>query len=564
MALSPSEPLKPSRRAIITGAAAGFAGLFLPLVVDRAPAYAAPIYQLEADGIRLDVDATGILTFRDGSGTERMRLQHFMIKDTVLGQQRTFGGTPTLVPVEGGGQAVRIVYRMAAAAAAVSVVGTVQLTPRRAHVRWEVSGSPTLTPTGFMFSRALVGNSAPEQYTPLTIWNRDAGGGIPFETNDGGVYQETFDTTRAYFGLASTNPRFTNATWVHAPAGSTVNGVSTTDVSLVLGEVRPAAAKTIADQRTLGVEIWTDQAFNIWDDTSVPQTVHAQITNGTPTAVMANVTFWAKDFAGASVASETFAVSVPGGGVIDHDFTITTPHPGITFTEVSATAGDASALARTTLSVLGPYTYTAGAASLFGIANYPWLHKPSKEALVTLMHKIGVQRVRIAYEANNPFGYTEGMTPAELDAAGIEHNMQIGQIPLTGTPEAGVAWAKKSTTSAIQSGAKVFEVGNEVNLPFMTGQTAAAYVRQALAPVRAELTAQGSPIKVLNAGTAGIDYVWLENFHAAGGWDLIDGLAVHPAAATSRPTTRPTPPSGTRARTGSTGTTSARCARRTS
>ena len=541
MALSPSEPLKPSRRAILTGAAAGFAGLFLPLVVDRAPAHAAPIYQLEAEGIRLDVDATGTLTFRDGSGTERMRLQHFMIKDSVLGQQRTFGGTPTLVPAEGGGQAVRIVYRMAAAASAVSVVGTVQLTPRRALVRWEVSGSPTLTPTGYMFSRALVGNSAPEQYTPLTIWNRDTGGGIPFETNDGGVYQETFDTTRAYFSLASTNPRFTNATWVHAPAGSTLNGVSTTDVALVLGEVRPAAAKNIADQRALGVEIWTDQAFNIWDDTSVPQTVHAQITNGTPTAVMANVTFWAKDFAGASVASEMFAVSVPGGGVIDHDFTITTPHPGITFTEVSATAGDASALARTTLSVLGPYTYTAGAASIFGIANYPWLHKPSKEALVTLMHKIGVQRVRIAYEANNPFGYSEGMTPAELDAAGIEHNMQIGQIPLTGTPEAGVAWAKKSTTSAIQSGAKVFEVGNEVNLPFMTGQTAAAYVRQALAPVRAELTAQGSPIKVLNAGTAGIDYVWLENFQAAGGWDLIDGLAVHPGRGNFTPDYDPDP-----------------------
>jgi hypothetical protein len=540
MATSPSGPFLPSRRAILTGAAAGFAGLFLPVAVDAAAAQAAPLYQLTADGIQLDVDAAGVVTVLDGSGVERLRLAHFMIKDSVLGQVRTYGGTPSLVTVDGA-DAVQIAYNMPSGASTVTVIGTFQLTARRAHLRWAVSGSPTLLPDGYMFSRALVANTAPEQYTALTKWSRDDGGGIPFESNDGGVYQETFDTTRAYFSLAKTTPKWTNATWVHAPATAIVDGVSTTDVALVLGEVRPAAAKTIADQRATGVEIWTDNAFNIWDDTSAPQTVHAQITNGTPTAMMVNVTFWAKDFAGASVVSETFAMSVPAGGVIDHDFTITTPHPGVTFTEVSAAAGDASALARTTLAVLGPYTYTAGAASLFGIANYPWLHKPSKQALLTLMHKIGVQRVRIAYEANNPFGYIEGMTPAELDAAGFEHNMELGQIPLNGTPEEGVAWAKKATTSAITAGAKYFEVGNEVNTPFMTGQTAAAYVRQGLAPARAELTAQGSPIKVLNAGTAGADYVWLENFHAAGGWDLIDGLAIHPGRGNFTPDHTPDP-----------------------
>lgn len=527
MATSPSSAFRPSRRAILTGAAAGFAGLFLPTIVDRAAAQAAPLHHLTAEGIQLDVDAAGVLTVLDGAGVERLRLAHFMIKDSVLGQVRTYGGTPSLVTVDGA-DAVRIAYKMPAGASAVSVIGTFRLTARRLSLQWAVSGSPTLMPDGYMFSRALVANTAPEQYTALTKWTRDDRGGIPFELNDGGVYQETFDTTRAYFGLAKTTPKWTNATWVHAPATTVVDGVSTTDAALVLGELRPAAAKTISDQRALGVEIWTDQPFNIWDDTSAPQTVHAQITNGTTDAVMTTVTFWAKDFAGASVATETFEVSVPAGGAVDHDFTITTPHAGVTFTEVSATAGDASALARTTLSVLGPYTYSAGAASLFGIANYPWLHKPSRQALLTLMHKIGVRRVRIAYEANNPFGYVDGMTPAELDAAGFEHNMELGQIPLSGTPEEGVAWAKKATTSAIASGAKYFEVGNEVNIPFMTGVTAAAYVRQALAPVRAELTAKGSPIKVLNAGTAGPDNVWLENFHAAGGWDLIDGLAIHP------------------------------------
>ncbi|MFC6355545.1 hypothetical protein [Luethyella okanaganae] len=540
MAQSPSEPLHPSRRAILTGATAGLAGLLVPVVVDRSQAVAAPVIHLASDGIQLDVDAAGVLTFKDGNGVDRITVQHFMIKDEVLGQQRTYGGTPVLVTAQGGGQAAQITYAMAGSASAISVVGTIELTPGRARLRWAVGGSTTLIPTGFMFSRAMVGASAAEQYTPLTLWNRDGGGGIPFETNDGGVYQETFDTTRAYFSLASTNPRYTNASWVHAPA-TTNGGVSTTDVSLVLGEIRPAAAKTVAARRALGIDTWTEQPFNIWEDATTPMVVRTQLSNGAAAAVTAAVTFWAKDFGGALVADETVQLTIPAGGVVDHAFTVAQPREGITFVEVKAVHGADEALARTTLAILTPYSYQAGEASIFGISNYAWLHEPSVAAVVGLLQKIGVRRVRIAYAPGNPMGYTAGLSPQILDGAGIDHNTQLGNIPIDGTPAEGEAWAFTNTSSAIASGAKYFEVGNELNNPWMQGLKAQQYVDQALAHVRAQLTNAGSSMKILNAGTGGMDFVWIENLKNAGGWDLIDGLAIHPGRGNFTPDYAPDP-----------------------
>lgn len=526
METSRSESLPPSRRAILTGAAAGFAGMLLPVLVDQAPAHADGPLFLQAEGIRLDVNSTGLLSFSDGSGSQLMQIQHFMVKDSVLNQQRTFGGTASLVGGSVGGQAIKIVYNMAAAASAISVVGTIELTAHRANLRWEVTGSSDLLPSGFMFSRALVGSSAAEQYTPLTVWNRDSGGGVPFETNDGGVYQETFSNTRAYLSLQNTNPKYTNATWVHSPATSSgpasATTVHSTEVALVVGEIRPAAAKTIGAKRPVGVELWTDQAFNIWENTSAPMNLKAQITNGSAAAVTASLTWWAKDFNGASIGSQTLSVDVPAGSVIDRTFTINQPHPGVTFTEVSASVGAGSAFSRTNLAVLSSYDYQAGSASIFGLSNYAWLHEPSTAAVLGLMKKIGVQRVRIAYDG------ADGMSPAILDGASIDHNIQLGRIPIDGTPAEGTTWAQNNVATAITAGAKYFEVGNELNNPWTKGLKATEYVNQGLAPAKARLTALGSSMKVLNAGTGGMDRLWLTNFKNAGGWDLIDGLAIHP------------------------------------
>ncbi|MGW9209646.1 hypothetical protein ACWGR4_21960 [Embleya sp. NPDC055664] len=529
------------RRGFLTGAvatgvagvagAAGIAGAATP-----APAGAtttAPV-TISAPGISLTAGLDGQISVRDGAGTERIRLTRFMTKDSVAGLQPTTGGTPSRITLPDGRAAIRVDYTLAAAANGITVRAVLDVTPNRAHLRWEVGGSTTLVPAGFMFGRTVLAPTAPENFVALTTWNRDAGGGIPYETNTGVVYQETWADTNAYFRLAGTTPAWTNATWIHAPGTVTPTG-AVTEADLVLGAMRPAAAGTTGSGRPLGVEVWTDRPFSIWDQGGVPMPLHAEVANGGTTARPVQLSWWARDFDGAMLGSGTVSGTVAAGATWTRTFTVTAPAHGIVFTEVCATSGPDEAFARTNLTVLPPFDYQAGADSMFGIANYPWLLQPSTPAVLDLMHRIGIKRVRISYDGG------PGLPPATLDAAGLAHNIELAGIPLGGTTAQIAAWADTNTAKAIGANADWFEVANEINKPWMSGQTAAAYVRDGLHPVRDRLTAAGAPTKVLNAGLAGMDYVWTENFRNAGGWDLIDGFAFHPGRGNFTPDYAPAP-----------------------
>lgn len=203
-----------ARRRFIQGTAVATGAALLPTV----PAYAADPVTIEADGITLVGRGDGSVLVRDGAGTDRILLSHFMIKDTALGQQRTFGGTPARITLPDGRPAIQVTYTMGSGASGVTVRGTFDVTPRKAHMKWEVGGAGTLTPAGFMFSRTVYGASAAESYEALTVWEKDARGGIPYEVNAGGAYVETWPESKAFFCLPSTNPANTNATWIHSPA----------------------------------------------------------------------------------------------------------------------------------------------------------------------------------------------------------------------------------------------------------------------------------------------------------------------------------------------------------
>ncbi|MBB5079796.1 hypothetical protein [Nonomuraea endophytica] len=529
----------PRRRFLGGAVAAGLAGALLP-----ATSAQADIPSITADGITLVAAADGTITVKDGAGVERIRLTGFMAKDTVTGIQRTTGGTPSLITLPDGGQAIQVAYTLPAAAQGITVRGVFRVTPNRARLRWEVAGSATLIPAGFMLGRTVIAPTEPESFTALTRWNRDAGGGVPYETNAGVVYQETWGSARAYFRLGGTTPAWTNAAWIHAPA-TAADGGAVTEADLVLGSVRPAAGGTMGAGLPLGVEVWTDKPFSLWDGGGQPMALHAEVANGGTAARTVKLSWWARDFDGRVLKSGSVTGTVAAGSAWKQTFTVTSPSHGIVFTEVKATAGADSAFARTNLTVLPPYTYQAGADSMFGIANYPWLLKPDAAAVVGLMRRIGIKRVRISYDGG------PGLPPATLNAAGIEHNIELAGIPLGGTPAEVAAWADTNTQKAIGSRADYFEVANEVNKPWMSGLTAAAYVRDGLRPVRERLTAAGAPTKVLNAGLAGMDYVWTKNFHDAGGWDLIDGFAFHPGRGNFTPDYAPPPEEWTQGNNGS-------------
>ncbi|KAA2261129.1 hypothetical protein F0L68_18825 [Solihabitans fulvus] len=510
---------------------AGVAGSLLPVGV--AQAASTPV-TISADGITLTAAADGSVTVRDGAGVDRIRLARFMIKDSVAGSQPTTGATPTLVTLPDGRPAIQLDYTLPAAANGITVRGRFDVTPHHAHLHWDVTGPATLLPAGFMIGRTVLTPSAPETATALTRWNRDTGGGVPYETNAGVVYQDTWPDTKAFVRLAGSRPDWTTASWVHAPGTATSGGAST-DADLVLGAMRPPAAGAIGAAQPLGVEMWTDQPFNLWHSAGQPMDLHTQVVNGGSTARYVRISWWAKDFDGQVLASRTVDSTVAAGAVQDFTFTVTSPASGMAFTETSVTSGGDEAFARTNLTVLPSYDYRAGDASMFGLANYPWLLQPNADAVLGLLQLLGIRWVRIAYDG------APGLPVSTLDAAGIAHNVELHGIPLGGTPAAIAAWADTNTQLAISSGARHFEVGNELNRPFLTDQTAASYVSDGLRPVRDRLTAAGASTKVLNCGLSGMDYVWTTKFHEVGGWDLIDGFAFHPGRGNFTPDYAPAP-----------------------
>ncbi|RMB82110.1 hypothetical protein [Streptomyces shenzhenensis] len=524
-----SSPLP--RRRFIQGTALATGAAFLPATA----AHAADAVTIGADGITLTGRTDGSVLVQDGTGADRVLLPHFMIKDSVLGQQRTFGGTPTQITLPDGRPAIQVDYTMGGAAPGVAVRGVFDVTAHRAHLRWEVSGSPTLTPTGFMFARTVYGASRAESYEALTTWLRDPRGGIPYETDAGGAYVENWTGLRGFFCLPSTDPAYTNATWVHSPGTATGSGTAVTEADLVLGDLRPRSAGALAQGRPLSVDVWTDQPFNLYETAGQTMTLNAEVVNGGPAAKPVTVRWWARDFSGTEVAGGTVSRTLAAGAAWQPSFAVTAPGQGIVFTEVQAVAGDDTALARTNLSVLPPFGYRAGADSMFGIANYPWLLEPSEDAVLGLLRTLGVRWIRIAYDG------APGLPVAALDAAGIAHNVELSGIPVGGTAEQIAAWADTNVARALAAGAACFEVANEVNQPWMSGRGADAYVRDGLRQVTDRLTAAGSSMKVMNAGLGGMDHVWTENFRAAGGWDLIDAFAFHPGRGNFTPDYAPPP-----------------------
>ncbi|WP_116952395.1 hypothetical protein [Jiangella endophytica] len=510
------------------GSVAVGAGL-LPAVATRAAA-AEPV-TISADGIVVTAGTDGAVVVADGTGAQRLRLAHFMVKDTVLGQQRTFSGTPSAITLPDGRPAIRVDYRMGSTGVGIAVRGTFDVTARRLHARWEATSGNEMY-LNSQFHRVAIGSAGPESTRALTRWNRDGGGGVPYETNDGVIYARSWPDTAGFLRIADSNPAWSAGDWVHV-AGKYDGNVLVHDVDVVIGDLRPAAANALAQARPLGIDIWTDQPFNLWDGAGHRMTVHAQAVNGGAAARDVELSWWGRDFDGAVVASGQETLRLDAGGVAQRSVEFPSPQQGIVFVEVRVAAGDDEAFARTTLASLRQYQYQPG--GMFGIANYPWLLQPSKDDVAALLKRIGVASVRIAYNG------APGIAPAELEAMGIMPNIQHGDVVFDASPEEVKAWAAELVDVVVDAGAHYFEVDNERNQPWMSGRFTEEYIRDGLRPVVERLAEVGYDVKVMNTGLGGMDVNWLDNFHANGGWDLIDVFAFHPGRGNFTPDYAPTP-----------------------
>jgi hypothetical protein len=474
---------------------------------------------ISASGVSVLASVGGRVAIRDGQGTTRSAGSKFQIKDTAAGIQLSTGGTPVLTTLADGTPAIRMDYTMPLST--VAVYGLFTVSTNRVHLEWHVTGPATLVPDGFLFSRAIQSPTEADAYVPVTEWVRDSGGGIPYEDTVGIAHTSTWGSLHGLFLLADSRQAWTNATWIHAPGVPQPDGSIVSSADFFFTAQRPKAAASIGTAEDLGIEVWTDQPFNLWGAAGATASVHVQVANGSQSARAVDLDWWVKDFNGTQLTSGNIIGSVPAAGTWNHTFTVAAPAAGIATAEAIASYGGQEAFARTNIGVLGAHTYQSGSDSMFGMANYPWLQVPSADALLDLWQLAGVNRVRIAYDGG------PGLPPAAFDARGMAHNIEL-QPDLTVSDTAAQTWAQVNTDIAISAGAECFEVGNELNRPFNEGTAAQAYIDKALRPVRDYLDTTGADLKLLNNGLAGMDEPWVVNFIAGGGWDLIDGFAFHP------------------------------------
>ncbi|MFJ9381375.1 hypothetical protein [Streptomyces sp. NPDC101455] len=476
---------------------------------------------LTAGGISLLAGVGGRLAIRDAAGVTRSAGSKFQVKDSVTGIHISTGGTPTLSALPCGTPAIRMDYTFDTAAGSTGVTGWFSVGTSHAVLEWHVTGADTLVPDGFLFSRAIQAPTAPDDYIAITEWVRDSGGGIPYEDTLCVAHTSTWTTAlHGLFLLDRSRQAWTNATWVHAPGVADPAGGWTSRADFFFSETRPSATATIGRGRELGLELTTDRDFNLYESAGEQMELTALVANG-GAARTADLELWVRSFDGVLLASTTTTGSVAANGTWQHTFTLAAPAGGIALAEVVVRSGNDEAFARTSLAVLPSYDYQAGADSMFGIANYPWLQRPSASALLDLWQKAGISLVRIAYDGG------PGLPPASFDARGMRHNIEL-QPSLDVTDAEAATWAADKLAVAVGAGAGYFEVGNELNRPFNTGDAAQAYLDKVLRPVFDRRAVTGDTVKLMNDGLAGMDKPWVENFIAGGGWDLIDAFAYHP------------------------------------
>ncbi|MFI6729949.1 Gmad2 immunoglobulin-like domain-containing protein [Streptomyces sp. R-74717] len=519
MTTPPAEGAHLSRRGLLGAALA--AGVVLIAEPTPVTAHAADgDVTLTAGGISLLAGIGGRLAIRDAAGVTRSAGSKFQIKDQLTGIHLSTGGTPALATLQDGTPAIRMDYAFDAAAGQATVTGWFSVTTEHARLEWRITGADTLVPDGFLFSRAIQTPTAPDDYIAITEWVRDAGGGIPYEETVGVAHTSTWGSRHGLFLLDRSRQAWTNATWVHAPGTADPAGGWTSRADFFFSDTRPSATATIGRGRELGLELTTDRDFNLYQVPGEPMQLTALVANG-GTARPAELQLSVRDFDGAQLAATTVTGSIAAAGTWQHTFTVPAPAAGIALAEVVVRSADDEAFARTNLATLPPFTYQARADSMFGIANYPWLQRPSADAVLDLWQRAGIALVRIAYDGG------PGLPPSAFDARGIRHNIEL-QPSLDATDTEAAAWAADKLTVAQGAGAGYFEVGNELNRPFNTGAAAQTYLDKALRPVFDRRAATGAAVRLMNNGLAGMDKPWVETFIAAGGWDLIDAFAYHP------------------------------------
>lgn len=530
-----------SRRTLLSAAGIGAAASVAP-----------PAFNFPAHAAEITASVRGLtLTYRDGwmrasdaDGVERVAIQGVYISESCSG----IGGTVTSTTIDG---RPALLQNYICNLSGYSCKGTFVLMPGRLRATFEVVAPDDIWADGMMIWRRLLPfQQVTESNVPLWKWTTDSRGGVPFTVPTGTSFRCAYPDGHTCFELATkANPSWVNPSAFHAPATRTALGTFRTSYDFVIDDVPLAAASCMLSGDTLTVSSTTPRKFHWFEGETSALDYTIETYNTAPTRP-ATLTWQLMDFHGRSVDRGKMTMTLPNGAWSTRR--TTTPQPrGIYFLRTTLTSGQDSALSQINLVVLPDHTAQGtwrtspfgvasmlkGAGTAYGITQDDW---------VQVLKRLGVRWLR------------SNFLPTETaDAAGIaqncHHSVSMNEWKTNGVVDTAARdeFFAKITAECTSSEAHYEEWCNEINSPHLTGETAATYVHDYLAPLKQHFTAHQVSTKLCAAGLGGPDHVWLKKFVDEGGWPLVDAISLHPGRGNFTPDWAPAPETWALGNTGS-------------
>jgi len=480
------------------------------------PLSAEPI-TISAPGITLTAQNDAAVAVSDQSGVNRLTLGGYRL---VWTSPATDTGTASLVTLPGGEKAIKIDYKVKGdPTGSIRIQGQYTAGVNRVHIRYDLWGPDTVDASGAMIGCVFNPPSASAEVVKLGRWVRQSDTDAPYEVSDGSLFVLHSGPENIYLNLHG-NTDWRDQWSVHFPAQKTEPGHFVAEGDLVITPQRPAAAGAILAGRPIALDVWTDQPNNLWDSSAAVYSLKTQTVNLASAARTMMISWIAHDFSGAVVAKGEDRQIVAAGNSWDRPISIPAPAEGIVFVDVTASNGKQAVFVRTNLATLPERKYLAG-DSIFGISAYFPL--PDEDAAEKILKRIGCRWVR-----------NTQMPAAKALELGMAQNYLVGMPPSGKPDDYNADPAKKAAfishilSDADSHGAVYLELFNEWNMVALnTGTDADMYVKDWLLPVDAARKSSGAKVKLMSMGLAGVDTAFLSKMHDAGGWDLIDALAIH-------------------------------------
>jgi hypothetical protein len=414
---------------------------------------------------------------------------------------------------------------------------------------WEFTGPADADFSDGRIYRTLQGADIPDWATlpteypfALSHWEEDKHGGVPYRVADAVAYFATWQDgeASAAFVLADSAASKRGDSSLHCPPTQDEDGTWRTtfgfradDRVAVSREAFERHAQIIGSALLTGpalaVDLSHSRTYRLFEEPGV-QTFEVGLFSAEARRVRLELTARALDGTVVDRWKDTVEVEASAATGVEVDVDLPGPR-GYVFLEVTARAGSDRALIRSGAAVLPPHEFGPSEQSMIGMGGFSTNRAPgatqlpgveSREDEIALWQRMGVRHLR-----NN------WLTPEESEDLDITTAYQPAASPeqFAGDPEGFQRWLDRSFELGEGTGAQSYELCNEWNLRdggIGVGFWAKEYTENFLLPFREEMDRRGIQAKLHSLGLGSWDPQFVDGIRKYGGWDALDGVAIHP------------------------------------